>query len=419
MEELLHQKSKLNTVYSTILVANDDETYALFQDFAKVVRNFNYWKKSSPTKSSISGGAETAQPSSFLSEQGVRIGALKAVDAKTRPSKASISAKWLWDQCGGSHSSLQVSAHLMGNALPLAVHEICIKYRNKEAELQAALFELIGTDHMELLHVLVQNASGIATCIQREDLQRLLGAENSNTANTTRKVQGNNQQQHAQKLREEALEALNIAAIAKAEAESATIKSTATISGGSSITHSVTRASEKLLLKEAKRAAKIASAAVARANEAGITVGEEHLLSSLDISSLRDEADNFQKTKGLAGMTEESLQLMKANLLPEGSKQYYESRGLPLETKREYGDGYEKVVIPPRTLDKSKRHPRVKISDVMSMVESMAFAGTEYLNPMQSVVFESAFLSQEVCWMQSSLLSFQAICTKLSCCLIM
>jgi hypothetical protein len=294
----------------------------------------------------------------------------------------------------------------MGNALPLAVHEICIKYMNIEAELQAALFELIGTDHMELLHVLVQNASGIATCIRREDLQRLLAAENSNTSNTTTKVQGNIQQQHAHKLREEALEALNIAAIAKAEAESATIKSTTAISGSNSITHSVTRASEKILLKEAKRATKIAAAAVARANEAGITVGEEHLLSSLDISSLRDEADNFQKKKGLAGMTEESLQLMKVNLLPEGSKQYYESRGLPLETKREYGDGYEKVVIPPRTMDKSKRHARVKISDVMSTVESTAFAGTEYLNPMQSVVFESAFLSQEVCLMQNSILTF-------------
>lgn len=410
MEELLHQKSKLNTVYSAVLAYNE-ESFAgrcSFQDFAHVVRKFNYWKKSSPITYSTGGEAETDESSSFLSEQRGSIGGLKAVDAISGPSKESVSAEWLWDQCRGANSSLQESAHFMGDALPLAVHEICVKHMNQEAELQAALFELIGMEHLELLHVLVQNASGIATRIRREDLQRLLGFENSKTANTTGSFQGNNQQQHAEKLRKEALEALNLAAIAKAEAESIACKSTPA-SRGSSITHSVTRASEKMLLKEAKRAAKIASAAVARANEAGVTVGEEHLLSSLDSSSLRDEADNFQKKKGLAGMTEESLQLMKVNLLPEGSKQYYESRGLPLDTKREYGDGFEKIVIPPRTMDKSKRHPRVKISDVMSTVESMAFLGTDYLNPMQSVVFESAFLSQEVCLVQNYLLFIDSI----------
>jgi hypothetical protein len=398
MEELLYRKNadKLNTVYSTILAVTKDDSAntakSTFRDFAQVVRKFNYWKKTSSTNYS-SSSANLVSPS-FLPSVQERI---SDNTGEKKVDETAISASWLLDLCCSTNSNaLLPHPHTMGNELPLAVHEICTKYQHdgEEAELQAALFELIGTDYMELLHVLVQNAANIATYIQRDDLQKLLESKTT-TSSITGTFQGNNkqQQQRAQKLREEALEALNIAAIAKSEAESITRKGIAT---SGSITHSVTRASDKVLWKEAKRAAKLAAAAVARANEAGVTIGNERLLSSLDISALRDEADNFQKTKGLAGMTEENLQDMKANLLPEGSKQYYESRGLPSETKREFGDGYEKVIIPPRTIDQSKRKTRIKISDVMNTTERMAFAGTESLNPMQSVVYEAAFLSQEV-----------------------
>ena len=372
MEQLLqlrHQnnikKNDQSSSLEDILLSADVK--ASFLEFARAVRKFSV-SKEIPVAAQIVDNAS----------------------ATIATSSTNISASWLLDQCYHIPSSL-----IMGGPLPLAlsIHEACTKYTHQEAELQTALFELIGMECMEFLLELVQNAATVAKSIQTKDLKRISGVRDD--------IQNefHNKEHEKQILREEALEALNAAAIAKAQADSITSRDSS--GTGSSATHSVFRTSDQEILKAAKRAAKRAAAAVTAAREAGVII-DEHMQSSLDRSTLHNEAENFETQKGLAGMTGENLRAMKSSLLPEGSKFYYESKGLPTGTTREFGEGYEKVIIPPRIMDESKRRSRIKITDVMNAAERKAFEGTEYLNPMQSAVFETAFRTQEVCRYRSS-----------------
>ena len=366
MEDLLlqrHEQNKKSQKYSTVLsVLSNEDVYSSFAELAEVLRNFRSLKKTASSEE----GKSSSPPSASV--------------GGPQKSNIIISASWLLDQC-----SRLPSSNMMGGPLPMAlsIHEICTRYQHQEADLQAALFELIGTDHMDFLLDLVPNASKVATVIRSKDLE----IQSDRAATSTERKK----EKDAWQLREDALEAMTIAAITKAQADSI-------LSQGPSVsgkTHSVSRASDKYILKEAKRAAKRAAAAINQASEAGVFGFEDHLPSSLDRFTLQDEAQNFGAKKGVAGMSDEDLRAMRANLLPEGSKVYYDTLGLPAGTKREWGDGYEKVTISPRIMDESTRRERIKISEVMSATERRAFEGTEYLNPMQSTVFEAAFLSQE------------------------
>lgn len=83
------------------------------------------------------------------------------------------------------------------------------------------------------------------------------------------------------------------------------------------------------------------------------------------------------------------------NLLPSGSTQYYEKKGLPAGTTRKTGPGYEEVFIPA-----AKRPPPPKDNDLVNvqMLEPWAqttFEDTKFLNRIQSKVFPCAYYSNE------------------------
>jgi activating signal cointegrator complex subunit 3 len=86
---------------------------------------------------------------------------------------------------------------------------------------------------------------------------------------------------------------------------------------------------------------------------------------------------------------------LQQSLLPDGSRQYYDKRGLPHGTIWEVEDGVEKATIPAAERDESILSARLKIKDILDPASAQAFAGTTSLNPMQSTVFEVAFNSRE------------------------
>lgn len=109
-----------------------------------------------------------------------------------------------------------------------------------------------------------------------------------------------------------------MAAIAQAEADAAQSNSSATG------THTVTRASDKQAIKWAAKAQKRAAVALRRAVDAGAIINEQDLL-QIDSSG--------PGTGGFMGQTsQEMIYALQSSLLPEGSKQYYDKRGLPRDT---------------------------------------------------------------------------------------
>ena len=168
-------------------------------------------------------------------------------------------------------------------------------------------------------------------------------------------------------------------------------------------THTVTRKSDKEAEKIYKKAVKQAAIAIEKARDAGaLTSGDVTILTAmkdgieLDFSQL-DEFKQQWQNQGLDGMDERQIEMMKADLLPEGTKEYDSSfkRGLPRGAIREIKEGYEQVIIPAPVLDTSKLPERIVLEDVLGVEERQAFAGTTSLNPMQSAVFGAAYQTRE------------------------
>ncbi len=103
---------------------------------------------------------------------------------------------------------------------------------------------------------------------------------------------------------------------------------------------------------------------------------------------LREErALGLQKNRTFESWTE--------NLAPTGTREYYEKKGLPTGATRTVGNGFEEVFIPAA---KRPGHPREEDLvgiDVLDEWARPAFAGTKYLNRIQSVVFPCAYYSSE------------------------
>jgi len=93
--------------------------------------------------------------------------------------------------------------------------------------------------------------------------------------------------------------------------------------------------------------------------------------------------------------SQEEVWALQQSLLPEGSREYYDNRGLPRDAIRVEEDGMEKVIIPAAKMDKASQHARLKIADIMDAELGKAFAGTTTLNPMQSATFDVAFHSRD------------------------
>ena len=89
------------------------------------------------------------------------------------------------------------------------------------------------------------------------------------------------------------------------------------------------------------------------------------------------------------------LAAIRAALDPEGSKHFYEKQSLPSGTTREYEDGYEIVRVPAKFRDEESLPPRVVLSETMDKHCLKGFHGIKSLNPMQSMVYETAFKTQE------------------------
>lgn len=185
-------------------------------------------------------------------------------------------------------------------------------------------------------------------------------------------------EQHRQRLRQEALDAAQVAAITQAEADALSAPT------GFGSTHTITRSSDVEAQKNAKKAAKRATQALQLAREAGAIIDESDLL-AVD--------ESVMGSGGLMRRSQDEIQALRESLLPEGSRMYYNEHGLPNDTEREDNSviGYEKVTIPPPLVDASKLHPRLRIKDIMDQDCAIAFSGVDSLNPMQSAVFETAF----------------------------
>ena len=130
------------------------------------------------------------------------------------------------------------------------------------------------------------------------------------------------------------------------------------------------------------------SQALERAKEAGAILDDDSLLMQVNSQGLGQG--------GLMGRSRQDVWALQQSLLPEGSRHYYDQRGLPQGAVQEDGPGYTKMTIPPASgRNQENLHPRLVIADIMNDEERKAFAGTTSLNPMQSTVFDVAFHRRE------------------------
>jgi hypothetical protein len=241
-----------------------------------------------------------------------------------------------------------------------------------EAQQQAALFDALGEGGMNVLFEIAEHLEDI----RRIPESQLPGPKSRSTDTSIPEVMVDVEEERRQFLLQEARTAAQVAAFAQAEAD---LASNGAANGSG--THTVTRKSDVQAQKAAKKAAKKAQQAWQAAKDAGAIVDNEDWIALSQISV---------GSGGLMGRTTQELQQLQQSLFPEGSRQYHEKQGLP-GTEREFGEGYEKVVIPAARRDETKLHRRLSIAEIMDSQCAKAFAGTSSLNPMQSTVFETAF----------------------------
>ena len=306
-----------------------------------------------------------------------------------------VNAEWLLNLCS------QVPSELGKEQLALAVWDA--SKLEGEGNQQDALFAALGAsdEAVTVLFEIVPKLSAIQRNIRRSQLGGG-GAQAAAAAMPSFAPPEvlDEAELNRQKLRQEALHAAQVAAIAKAEADAALGPSRF----GS--THTISRTSDQKQQKLAQKAAKRAAQAMQRAKAAGAIIDESELLAVNDMG---------MGAGGLMGHTDADLQALQDSLQPEGSRYYHKEQGLPSGTIREEDDviGYEKVIIPPPILDKSKLHPRLAIDDILDPDCALAFSGTTTLNPMQSTVYDTAFNRRENMLVCGTLQDDMVLCFRL------
>ena len=170
-------------------------------------------------------------------------------------------------------------------------------------------------------------------------------------------------EERRQFLLREAVDAAQVAAVAQAEVD----ELTGIAGSNAAATHTILRTSEIRAKKFAEKAARRAAQAMQRAKDAGAIIDESELL-SIDQTNFGDG--------GLMHRSQEEVWALQQSLLPEGSREYYDNRGLPRDAIRVEEDGMEKVIIPAAKLDKAAQCARLKIADIMDAELGKAFAGT-------------------------------------------
>ena len=299
-----------------------------------------------------------------------------------------ITIEELMDIC----STIQASTYLQPIQLVRAI--VDASSLPNEAHQQAALFDIFGgeTDEaMELLIKVGSKLSDIQQNIHPADIDQYITrtkADNNyyDDSHVTPNYNEESltyvdiEEERRQLLLHEAMDAAQVAAMAQAQIDN----------GGSSSTgtHTVVRTSDKQALKFAEKAKKRAAVALQRAKDAGVMLNESDLL-NVNIH------EHTLGTGGLINRSEEEIWTLQQSLLPEGTREYYDHRGLPKDAIREKIGDIERVIIPAKLRDPTTLPQRLKISDIMDPVLGQAFDGTAALNPMQSTTFPIAFHARD------------------------
>jgi hypothetical protein len=315
----------------------------------------------------------------LLEQQLQRVGETKQGDDDA----GSINARWLL------HTLEPVRSDLGVTQLACLVWEASQLSQPQQQE--EALFAALGASE-EAMTALFQIFPHMAE-IQKNISLKDLGIDDANSAAASSSQQYTIQdpaEAERQRLRQEAMDAAQVAALAQAEVDAMIAASSSGLPGGAATTHTIARKSELELQKAARKAHKRAAQTLQRAKAAGA------ILDDGDLLAINPETSTMG-LGGLLGRTHDELLALQQSLLPEGSRKYYNEQGLPSGTEREDNDiiGYEKVTIPPPQLDVSKLPPRLRIEDILDPECARAFADTTSLNPMQSTVFDTAFHRRE------------------------
>jgi hypothetical protein len=294
-------------------------------------------------------------------------------------------------------SNIQASTYLQPIQLVRAI--VDASSLPNEAQQQAALFDIFGGETDEAMDVLIKVGSKLSEIQQNihptdinQYVARTKADNNYNNYHYYDSQETPNyneepltyvdiEEERRQLLLQEAMDAAQVAAIAQAQVDNG--------GSGSSGTHSVVRTSDKQALKFAEKAKKRAAVALQRAKDAGVMLVESDLL-NVNIQ------EHSLGTGGLINRSEEEIWTLQQSLLPEGTREYYDHRGLPKDAIREkVGSDMERVIIPAKLRDATTLPQRLKISNIMDPVLGQAFEGTESLNPMQSTTFPIAFHARD------------------------
>jgi activating signal cointegrator complex subunit 3 len=282
-----------------------------------------------------------------------------------------ITADWLLQKC-----TLQDS-FLTPQQLAMSIWETA--HLENEMQQQEALFQLLGEQNFDLLLELTPQLPQIAK-IARHSIEAAVNSAAPTTPSDP-EVFVDVEEERRIYLREQAAQAARTASLAKAELEALM-----TVTSGA--THAaISKKQEKQARKFAEKAQKQAAAALQQAKDAGAILDEDDWLA---VSS------TGWGEGGLVNQDAASLIAFQQSLLPEGTKEYYEMKGLPADAEYFEDDNMKRVLIPAIPRDTAKLRSRLKIVDVITDPrEAAPFYGTTSLNPMQSTVFERAFHSRD------------------------
>lgn len=304
---------------------------------------------------------------------------------------AIVSAEWLLQLC--HRPDLQAATAL--DPLYLAKAIVDASNLPDESAQQSALFDVLGAaeEAWNLLVEITPRLPGIRKLVTPDQLDTAAsGYVGATPASGQDLLVVDLEEERRQMLLLEAWDAAQVAAVAQAEVDAILNRSRGIDPAGAGAgggTHTIQRASDKRAIRDAEKAAERASKALQRAKDAGAVLEESDLL-AVDRTSLQLGGG------GLMNRTSEQMAALQQALLPEGAKQYYGDKGLPLGTVHETdADGSQRVIIPPAIRDESTLPTRLLVRDIMDPEIAKAFEGTKSLNPMQSVVFETAFHSRD------------------------
>lgn len=291
-----------------------------------------------------------------------------------------VSVEWLMNKLQNFPSELTPER--------LAIGIIEASQITDAARQQEALFDILGASDEAIL-ILMEVTPLIDEIRKNISVSQLDNFIKNNNNNRTITTLGSfdAEEQRRQNLLDEAMSAADVAAVAQADYEE--LIRGLNVSTNAS-THTVVRTSHIEAKKLAEKAAKRATQAMKRALDAGVVL-DSHVAQLIGTDKTAGFGD-----AGLLNKTSDELMALQLSLLPEGSRQNYDNRGLPLGAIREETDTFEKVVIPAMKRHDANIDRRLKISDIIPDEElARAFEGTKSLNPMQSKTFEVVFHSRD------------------------